>query len=132
MPGKIDGMKPPFVPIGGFEGISSRKPLMPTDRTSQFHDMLVEKLEEEQGIKFSSHARARMESRNIPMSAENMMKLSDAMDRARDKGARESLILMQDAAFVVNVNNRTVITAMDDAKLRENVFTNIDSAVIVR
>ena len=132
MPAKIDGMKPPFIPIGGFEGISSRTKVAPQDRTSEFHKLLVEQMEDEQGIKFSSHAKTRLESRNITMSAESLAKLSDAVDRAQLKGARESLILMQDAAFVVNVNNRTVITAMDEANLQENVFTNIDSAVIVK
>ena len=132
MPAKIDGMNPPFIPIGGFEGISSRNPIAPKDRTSEFHKMLVEQMEDEKGIKFSSHAKTRLESRNILMSSESIAKLSDAMDRAQQKGAKESLILMQEAAFVVNVNNRTVITAMDEANLQENVFTNIDSAVIVK
>ena len=51
------------------------------------------------------------------------------MDRAAQKGARESLVLLDDVALVVSIKNRTVITAVDAANLKENVFTNIDSAV---
>lgn len=131
MPAKLDGVKPPFIPIGGLEGVASRKPLVPGEAGSDFKKLLLEKMEQEQGIKFSAHAKTRMESRNIEMSPEKMAKLADAVNKAEQKGARESLIVINDAAFVVNVGNRTVITAMDEGKLKENVFTNIDSAVIL-
>jgi flagellar operon protein len=52
------------------------------------------------------------------------------VDRAEEKGARDSLVLLRDMAFIVSVSNRTVVTAMDGERLKENVFTNIDSAVI--
>ncbi|MFZ0392050.1 MAG: TIGR02530 family flagellar biosynthesis protein [Calditrichia bacterium] len=131
MPGKIDGMKPPFVPIGGLEGIPSRRPVVPESGGSDFKKLLLEKMAEERRIKFSAHARTRLESRNIEMSPDDLSKLSDAMDRASGKGAHDSLILMREAAFIVNLDNRTVITAVDDAGLKENIFTNIDSAVVV-
>lgn len=76
--------------------------------------------------------------RNISLSAEDMQKLRDAVDRAEAKGAREALVLMpgssrdRDLALVVSVKNRTVITAMEGESMNENVFTNIDSAVVVR
>ena len=83
-------------------------------------------------VKFSSHAQQRLESRNIRLDEADLAKLQGAVDKAARKGARESLILMNsDLAFVVSVRNRTVITAVDGANLKENVFTNIDSAVIV-
>jgi flagellar operon protein len=80
----------------------------------------------------------RLQMRNITLSPEDMDKLRGAVDRAEAKGAREALILMsrpspdQDLALVVSVKNRTVITAMDGENLKDNVFTNIDSAVVVR
>jgi len=80
----------------------------------------------------------RLQMRNITLSPEDMDKLRGAVDRAEAKGAREALILMsrpsrdQDLALVVSVKNRTVITAMDGETLKDNVFTNIDSAVVVR
>lgn len=132
MPGKIDGMKVPFVPIGGFKGIPSKKPLTPPEPGADFKQMLVEKLSDENKIKFSAHAQTRLESRNIGLTAEGVNKLAGAIDRARQKGAHDSLVLMDNMAFIVNVDNRTVVTAMDEQTLQENVFTNIDSAVIVK
>ena len=84
------------------------------------------------GVKFSQHASQRLQTRNISLNNDQMNQLKSAVDKAAQKGARESLILMNnDLALVVSVTNRTVITAMDGASIRDNVFTNIDSAVIV-
>lgn len=65
------------------------------------------------------------------MGPEQMRKLNEAVDRAAAKGLDDTLILTKDAAFIVNVANRTVVTAMDRNSLDGNVFTNIDGAVIV-
>jgi flagellar operon protein len=81
-------------------------------------------------IRFSAHAATRMKSRNIEMTPEMMSKLEKAMHGAADKGARDSLILLKDYAFIVNIPNRTVVTAMDGTSMKENIFTNIDSAVV--
>jgi flagellar operon protein len=84
------------------------------------------------GVKFSQHASQRLQTRNISLTPTQMNQLNNAVDKAAQKGARESLILMdKDLALVVSVTNRTVITAMDGASIKDNVFTNIDSAVIV-
>ena len=84
------------------------------------------------GVKFSQHATQRLQTRNINLTPTQMNQLNNAVDKAAQKGARESLILMdKDLALVVSVTNRTVITAMDGASIKDNVFTNIDSAVIV-
>ena len=83
------------------------------------------------GVKFSQHALQRLSSRNIKLDGSDLAKLSDAVDKAAQKGARDSLILMNNLALVVSVKNRTVITAMDGNNIKDNVFTNIDSAVIV-
>lgn len=82
-------------------------------------------------LKVSGHAQSRLNSRGIEMDASAWGRVKDGVDRAAAKGARESLVLMDDVALVVSVKNRTVITAVDKGSLRENVFTNIDSAVIV-
>lgn len=82
-------------------------------------------------LRFSAHAQARMKLRNISLSPEEINKLAQVVDKVAAKGAKESLVLMNDLALVVSVKNRTVITAVDGANLKENVFTNIDSAVIV-
>ncbi len=81
-------------------------------------------------LKFSAHAKSRLLSRNIAMTPELIHKLDQAVAGAEKKGARDSLVLLSDLAFIVNIPNRTVVTAMDGASVKENVFTNIDSAVV--
>lgn len=83
------------------------------------------------GLKFSRHASERLESRGINLSAQQMARLELGVNKAAGKGARESLVLLDDLALVVSVKNRTVITAAARQDLKENVFTNIDSAVLL-
>lgn len=82
-------------------------------------------------VKFSGHAQTRLASRRITLTGEDITKLGDAISRAAAKGARESLVLTDQAALVVSVANRTVITAVDRGALKGNIFTNIDSAMIL-
>ena len=84
-----------------------------------------------QRVNFSNHALQRLESRQLNFNAQDMQKLNDTVDRMAQKGARESLIYLNDMALVVSVTNRTVITAMDGSSAKENIFTNIDSAAIL-
>lgn len=95
-----------------------------------FEQILQKKIDEKE-LKVSQHAQMRMNMRNIRLSDDQKEILNNAVDKAKQKGVRESLILMQDMAFVVSIKNRTVITVMDGASIKENVFTNIDGAVIV-
>lgn len=81
-------------------------------------------------LKFSAHANARLQSRKIDTGPEQMRKLGEAVDKAAAKGLDDTLILTPDAAFIVSVKNRTVITVMDREQLQGNVFTNIEGAVI--
>lgn len=82
-------------------------------------------------IKFSNHAVERMMSRGISYSKEDMGRLNEAVDRASAKGSKDSLILMNDSALIVSVKNRTVVTVMDKNALKENVFTHIDSTIVM-
>ena len=82
-----------------------------------------------QPVKLSQHAQERLKSRGITLSDADMKQLEGAVDSVAQKGGKESLILMGDAALVVSVKNRTVVTAMDRQGMKGNVFTNIDSAV---
>lgn len=84
-----------------------------------------------EGVKFSNHAIERMQSRGIFYSQDDLAKLDDAISRAAAKGSKDSLVLMNDSALIVSVKNNTVVTVMDKNALRENVFTNIDSTVVV-
>jgi flagellar operon protein len=82
-------------------------------------------------LKFSAHASQRLQERKISLDPGTMMKVNDAIDKADSKGIEDTLVLTKDAALIVNVKNRTVITAMDRNSLAGNVFTNIDGAVVV-
>jgi len=83
------------------------------------------------GISLSTHARARLEQAGRGLDVPDMERLARAVSAAGEKGARESLVLMDGLAFVVNVPSRTVITAVGSSRLKEGIFTNIDSAVIL-
>jgi flagellar operon protein len=88
-----------------------------------------EVLEKAQDVKFSNHAQKRLETRNIALSEDGLARLAIAVDKADQRGGRESLILMDDMAFIVNVRNRMVVTALDEHSRREGVFTQIDTVV---
>ena len=80
-------------------------------------------------MKISKHAAMRLESRDISLDAQRLEKLRTAVDRAQAREVRDSLVVMEDVALVVNVPNRTVITAVKQSELKDNIFTNIDGAV---
>jgi len=98
---------------------------------ASFKDILQERLQQTESLKFSRHAVERMESRGISLSGEQLQKIEAAVEGAAGKGARESLILMDGVAMVVSVDNRTVITCMDQTGMRDHIFTNIDSAAVL-
>lgn len=82
-------------------------------------------------LTFSKHATLRMQQRGMHLDATQMQQFNQAIDKAAAKGARDALVLMQDQAYIVNVKQKTVITAMDANELSDHVVTQIDSAVIV-
>ncbi|MDD6381643.1 MAG: flagellar protein [Lachnospiraceae bacterium] len=82
-------------------------------------------------VRFSKHASERLEQRDINLSPEQTERLSDGVKKAGEKGIRESLVLMDSLAFIVNVPSHTVITALDSDESKEKAFTNIDGAIIV-
>jgi flagellar operon protein len=84
---------------------------------------------EQANIKFSNHAQKRLETRSIEMDQSSMNRLSSAVDKAQAHGAKESLVLMDDLAFVVNVRDRMVVTTVDMNRRKEGVFTQIDTVV---
>jgi len=96
-----------------------------------FNQVLEQQLGSSTELKFSAHAQERLQSRNINLRTEDLVRLKQGVAQAAAKGSKESLLLKDDVAFVVSVKNQTVITAVDAASMKGNVFTNIDSAVIV-
>jgi flagellar operon protein len=82
------------------------------------------------GVSFSNHATQRLERRGIALDQSTLARLGDGVSRAAAKGSRDSLVLVDDTAFVVSVRSRTVVTAVDREHMKDHVFTNIDSAVL--
>lgn len=85
-----------------------------------------------QSLKFSAHAASRLASRNIRFTADEMARVEQAADLAARKGSRDALLMMENLGLVVNVRNRTVLTALDLDRTTDGVVTNIDSTVFVR
>lgn len=113
------GTKQPEKTTGGDTEISFQKILQKTAGSE---------LTPAQNLRFSKHANERLLNRNINLSAEQMERLETGTSKAREKGIQESLVMIDNLAFIVNIKNNTVITAMDDSS--DSIFTNIDGAVI--
>lgn len=105
-------------------------PTRPPVSGPSFASVLASKLEDREGIRFSAHAQQRLRERPDGFGDEEAARLADAVARADQKGARESLVLLDDLALLVSIKNRTVITAVDGQRAKDSVFTNIDSVVI--
>lgn len=94
-----------------------------------FESILESKLQTST-VEFSAHALDRIRQRNVQLTQDDLLKIDKAVSQAEAKGARDSLILLRDLAFVVNIQNKRVVTALSGDSARDNVFTNIDSAVL--
>ena len=82
-------------------------------------------------VRFSKHAAGRLAERNIELTTGQMERLNEGAAKAGQKGIKESLVLVDELAFIVNIPNNTVVTAMNQSDAAQNVFTNIDGAVII-
>ena len=110
----------------------------PADKAKEFGQVLDNAIQasqirtekKETGISFSKHALKRLKERNINLDVNRLEKIGGAIDKVAEKGSKESLVISNDAAFIVNVPKRKVITALDKMQMQENVFTKIDSTVI--
>lgn len=99
--------------------------------SSSFADIISEKIKANSEIEFSKHALSRVVTRDVDLSAQQIERLNHGATLARSKGLNNSLILVDQIAFVVNLNQNKVITTLNDQGLKNQVFTNIDGAVIV-
>ena len=122
---EMNGIRVPFIPI---EQIGNQAGISPKSPSTSFDSVFQQELEK---IKFSNHALKRLENRNIQLGEADINKIQSAVDRAELKGSKDSLVMMEDTAFIVNIPNRTVVTAMAVGSSYENIFTNIDSVVFV-
>ncbi len=96
-----------------------------------FASLFREKLGEHGELTFSKHALKRIDARQIPVTEKLIERLSGAVEKARDKGVKDALVLSGQSAFLINIPSSTVITALSGREMEESVFTNIDGAVIL-
>ncbi len=108
--------------------LSNQKASTIQENGKTFEEVFRQKSE---GLKFSKHAGERLATRNINLTDSQIQRLEEGTQKASEKGIKESLMIMDNMAFIVNVTNSTVITAMDQTDKKENIFTNIDGAVII-
>ena len=107
------------------------KPQQTAAASKGFADVLKGELNKNDGVKFSKHAMERIQSRGVDMSQQTLDSLNRAVTKARAKGCKDIAVIGEANAFIVSVQNNTVITTMNALEMRENIFTNIDSAVLL-
>jgi flagellar operon protein len=133
-PGNLSSPTAPVAPAGGAGAPDTGRKAAAAQSGPSFADALTQAGRSEAGrsqqLHFSKHALARVERRGIELDPSTLGRLSQGVQQAASKGSRDSLVLVDGTAFVVSVSNRTVITAVASEHMKDNVFTNIDSAVI--
>jgi flagellar operon protein len=126
---EVNGINIPFIPLGGVDTLKKTSTTIKEEGSKSFDKVLDEEITR---VKFSQHAKNRIETRKIDITGEDLAKLDDAVEKAKEKGAKESLILMRDMAFIVNIKSNTIVTALDGEQIKDNVFTNIDSVILTK
>jgi flagellar operon protein len=130
--------------VDNLKGLGMIKGLNPVEKTGQsgninkpgsngtpaFANILADALKTQNEVRFSAHASKKLDERSIAMAPGWQNRLNSAVQKAAAKGARDTLVMLDDIAMIVNVPNRTVVTAVEGNQADSQVFTNIDSAVI--
>lgn len=101
------------------------------DTSKNFREILEKSQNKNDEIKFSKHVLERMDSRDIKLDLDEVNKLEKGFKKAEEKGIRDALIIVGNKGFIVSIENKTIITTVINEQLKENVFTNIDGAVIL-
>ena len=96
-----------------------------------FGALLQNAMEDSQNVRFSKHAAARVEQRGIEVTDSLLKDLNQAVGKAREKGAKDVVVIGRQGAFIVNIPNNVVVTTMTSQEMKQNIFTNIDSAVLM-
>lgn len=123
---EIQGIRVPFVPAGGAAELQPNRLKSPGADKARFGDVFRQELDR---LKFSAHAQSRIASRDINLSDGDLARLDNALSLANSKGAGETLVMLDEKAFIINVPNKTVITVVDRQNMESNIITDIDSAV---
>lgn len=104
--------------------------ILQQSRENSFQKILNERLENKE-VKFSKHAMERAVERGIKIENQLVKDIQTAIDKAGEKGIKDMVVIGKQGAFVVNVTNRTVVTSMNMMEMKNNIFTNIDGAVVL-
>ena len=123
----INGRACPVGDIGGFQGANISKDKV--KQNNSFKDVLNKTLQDNKGFTVSKHASERL--KEINFSENDMKNIEKGFNLAEEKGSKNTVMLYKDVAIIASVENKTVITAVDKSRAQENVFTNIDSVVIL-
>jgi flagellar operon protein len=116
-----------FTGKGQLQGIQKTQ----QPKGSESFVQILENQKQTTEVKLSAHAKERLKQQNIDISPHDFNRIKDATNMAEKKGSRESLMLLNDVALVVNISNRTIITAVNKARQKDKIFTNIDSTIIL-
>jgi len=122
---EINGINVPFIPVEKAENLNRNEVV----KDNTFSELFRSELNK---IKFSGHAMKRLESRNIKLTDTEIDKIQNAVEKAEEKGVKDSLVMIDNKAFIVNIPNKTVITALSITDNEENIFTNIDSVIFAQ
>lgn len=110
---------------------SKQREIKQVNSNKDFGQILEKFQKKDDEIKFSKHATERLNNRDINLSSDEMNRLKSAFHKAESKGVKDALILMDDKAFIANISNKVIITTVNKEQLKDNIFTNIDGAVII-
>ncbi len=121
----------PIIPVSKPSTSSNIKQGQKITQNQVFGSVFQQEIYKQTEVKFSKHALERLKERNINLSKEDISKINDAVNKASEKGVKEALIIIGNTALVTSIMNKTVITAATEENLKNNVFTNIDGAVII-
>ncbi len=119
----------PIIPPNEQKQIQNNRKI--DSKNNSFKDLLKNKLNKD-NLNFSKHAQKRINAREMKVEDKELTKLKEGVAKAKEKGGQESLIMVDNNAYIVSIDNETVITAMGEEDIKDNVFTNIDSAVIMK
>lgn len=117
--------------ISSIQQLQLQRSLNTGKTSSGFNAILQEQLKQSGEVQFSKHAAERVEERGIEVTQSFLTDLNGAVEKAQGKGVRDMVVIANNGAFIVNVPNKTVITSMSTNEMKDNIFTNIDSAVIM-
>lgn len=118
-------------PVESLQTYNDRGSLKKSSDRGTFKDILDGKLNSKESFVISKHAAERLETRNINFDEQDMKNINEGINKAEDKGCNNSVILYKDTALVTSIKNRTVITVMDKESSKDNIFTNVDSVVLL-